>query len=115
MAVRGDLVRVATSSDFKLSVVFVFLVVVALFFVFTGPHLAHLYAGLNGCKANGDCESRELDAQRVQQILPVRPSAQSLILPCFLGISGARRCCAELETGTFRLAWTKAVEKALGP
>lgn len=97
---------------FQAFVVFVFLVVVALFFVFTGPHLAHLYAGLNGCKANGDCES--LTNSMLNEYNKYFPFVQalSLIFPLLLGIFwGAPLIAHELETGTYRLAWTQGVSR----
>jgi hypothetical protein len=98
---------------FQALVVFTLLVAVALFFIFTGPHLANLYGDLKGCKANGDCES--LTNSLVNQYNKELPFVQALnlIFPALLGMFwGAPLIARELETGTYRLAWTQGVTRA---
>jgi len=88
------------------------LVAVALFFAFTGPHFASLYQDLKTCKAKGDCDS--LTHSLLNGYNTYFPFAQafSLVLPALLGMFwGAPLIARELESGTYRLAWTQGVTR----
>ena len=98
---------------FQALVVFGLVVAVALFFVFTGPHLANLYVELKSCKVHGDCQS--LTNSLLNQYNKELPFVQALnlIFPALLGMFwGAPLIARELESGTFRLAWTQGVTRA---
>ena len=87
------------------------LAVVALAAGITGPALAHLYDTTIGtCKANGgDCSTALSLFNAHDQVLKVIAQAVSLGLPVVVGMFwGAPLVARELESGTFRLAWTQS-------
>ncbi len=79
----------------------------------TGPHLAHVYDAFeSNCKSAGNC------ATATNPVLSVDKSLQSAlpfivaIAPALVGVFfGAPIIARELETGTFRLAWTQSVTR----
>lgn len=76
----------------------------------TGPALAHLYDTTMGtCKASGgDCSTALSLFNARDQVLRVVAQAIPLGLPAVLGMFwGAPLVARELESGTFRLAWTQ--------
>jgi hypothetical protein len=98
---------------FQALVVFGLLVAVALFFIVTGPHLADLYGELKVCKAHGDCDS--LASSLLNTYNKELPFVQALdlIFPALLGMFwGAPLIARELESGTYRLAWTQGVTRS---
>ena len=79
----------------------------------TGPHLAHLYdSNVANCAAQNNCDSAAkaflLNDQFLQSIL----GPLVLLIPALAGIFwGAPLIAREIETGTFRLAWTQSVSR----
>jgi hypothetical protein len=85
----------------------------AVLFLVTGPHLAHLYdTTVATCGAHDDCGTVQgsfLGMDRFLQHL----SVVVVVLPALLGIFwGAPLIARELEDGTFRLAWTQSVTRS---
>ena len=94
-------------------VVLVLLVATAVFFAVTGPHLWSEYDSLKNCSAHGDCAS--LNSSVNNGYSKVFPFVQALViaLPGLLGMFwGAPLIARELESGTYRLAWTQGVTRA---
>ena len=89
------------------------LAVVAVVLAITGPRLAHDYATAQAtCQRSSDCGS--VLAQFVADYHAVQVALNSLILvlPVLIGIFwGAPLVARELETGTFRMAWTQSVTR----
>jgi hypothetical protein len=85
----------------------------------SGLSLAHLYdaSGLPGCHLHGDCES--LAATFLHQVrsapygmLHSLGGAIVLLAPAVIGMFwGAPLIAREVETGTFRLAWSQSVSR----
>ncbi len=90
------------------------LVAVAVTLLLTGPHMAHLYdATVKDCRAKSDCAfvTNALTSEYNKQFQFME--ALSTILPGILGIFwGAPLIARELETGTFRLAWSQSVTRS---
>ncbi len=87
------------------------LVALAIVLVVTGPHLAHVNEAFQrACKAAGDCATA---SNPVFGVDPTLQNALPLIVtfvPALIGLFyGAPLVARELETGTFRLAWTQSV------
>jgi hypothetical protein len=94
-------------------VTFAALIIVAAVLASTGPHLAHLYdTSVASCTAN-----RGPAATCVNPVVAAYPLLQQLgtvlvAVPALTGIFwGAPLVARELETGTFRLAWTQSVTR----
>ena len=90
------------------------LVVVALVLAATGPHLVNVYdTAFAACKASGGtstaCNNPVSDTFHGLQIaVPILV----LVVPVLIGMFwGAPLIAHELETGTFRLAWTQSVSR----
>jgi len=86
------------------------LAVVAVAAGLTGPGLAHLYdTTIANCASNGgDCSAALGLFNAHDQVLKVIAQAIPLGLPAVLGMFwGAPLVARELESGTFRLAWTQ--------
>ena len=90
------------------------LVVVAIVLALTGPHLVNVYdTALAACKASGGqssaCNNPVSDTFKGLQIAVM---ALVLVVPALIGMFwGAPLIAHELETGTFRLAWTQSVSR----
>lgn len=98
---------------FQALVVAAILAAAGLFCVITGPHLWGLYDDLKTCKAHGDCQG--LTNSILNRYNKYFPFVQglSVALPALLGMFwGAPLIARELETGTYRLAWTQGVTRA---
>lgn len=88
------------------------LIAIAIALALTGPHLAHLYdTTVAPCAAHNDCAS-------VRSIfLKKDPFLQGfnlllLIVPALIGMFwGAPLIAREIESGSFRLAWTQSVTR----
>jgi hypothetical protein len=96
------------------------LLVFAVLLAVTGPHLASLYAasGIGGCH-DGGCGGLassfvgQLQASGPYPALYVVSIAVIILTPALIGVFwGAPLIARELETGTFRLAWTQSVSRA---
>ena len=79
----------------------------------TGVHLSHLYHSLvSGCSANNNCD---LAISQFVQHYPFLQNALEFLLriaPAIIGIFwGGPLIARELETGTYRLAWTQTVSR----
>jgi hypothetical protein len=87
------------------------LVVVA---ALTGPYLGHLYATtVASCRARGDCAAAVAAFGPHDGFLRAALPLLMLVVPAVLGIFwGAPLLARELETGTFRLAWTQSVTRS---
>lgn len=89
------------------------LVVLAIVLAVTGPHLAQVNdAFQRACKVAGDCATatnpvHEVDVP-LQGLLPFVVTVAPALIGLFFGAPLVAR---ELETGTFRLAWTQSVTK----
>jgi hypothetical protein len=88
------------------------LTVIAVILAVTGPQLVHLYdTSVRPCTARGDCSAATaglLDKYRLLVDL-----GNALVLaPALIGVFwGAPLVARELESGTFRLAWTQSVSR----
>jgi hypothetical protein len=93
------------------------LVLIAVALALTGPHLAHLYdtSGISLCQAQSNCASlasRFLSEARAAFIDKMLLGFGGVMVaaPALVGIFwGAPLIARELETGTYRLAWTQTV------
>jgi hypothetical protein len=93
------------------------LVVFAVLLAVTGPHLASLYAasGIGGCHGSSCGHLASSFVGRLQAAGPypalyVISIAVIILTPAMIGVFwGAPLIARELETGTFRLAWTQSV------
>ncbi len=97
---------------FQAVAVSVLLGATAVFFAVTGPHLWSEYDNLKTCAAHGDCAS--LNSSVNNGYITVFPFVQalSIALPGLLGMFwGAPLIARELESGTYRLAWTQGVTR----
>ncbi|WP_298335182.1 ABC transporter permease subunit [Ferrimicrobium sp.] len=91
----------------------VLLVLFAIVLAITGPHLVHVYDAFEkSCRAARDC------ATTPNPVIGVDSSLQSALplivtaVPALLGIFfGAPLIARELETGTYRLAWTQSITR----
>jgi hypothetical protein len=96
------------------------LVVFAVLLAVTGPHLASLYAasGVGSCHDSGCGRLAsgfvgQLQASGPYPALYVISLAIIILTPAVIGVFwGAPLIARELETGTFRLAWTQSVSRA---
>jgi hypothetical protein len=90
------------------------LVVVAIVLLITGPHLVSVYdTAVAACKGSGGqgtaCDS---PVTATYKGLQIAVTAMVLVVPALIGMFwGAPLIAHELETGTFRLAWTQSVSR----
>jgi len=79
----------------------------------TGPHLLHVYDSVVvPCAAHGDCFSVTAHFQALDSQLRQPCSTLMLLAPVLFGIFlGAPLIARELESGTYRLAWTQSVTR----
>lgn len=89
------------------------LVIIAIVLIITGTHLVHLYdTTVANCKAKGDCQTATSAFLNTDTLLQNGLSALLLVLPALLGIFwGAPLIARELETGSFRFAWTQSISR----
>jgi hypothetical protein len=90
------------------------LVVVGIVLVATGPHLVNFYdRALAACKASGGASSAcHNNIPNFDQTLQKATSVLILVVPALIGMFwGAPLIAHELESGTFRLAWTQSVSR----
>jgi ABC-2 family transporter protein len=89
------------------------LAVLAIVLVITGVHLAQVNdAFLASCKATGDCSSSANPIFQDDPSLHVFLPLIVLVSPAIIGVFlGAPLIAGELESGTFRLAWTQSVTR----
>jgi hypothetical protein len=90
------------------------LAVIAVVLAVTGPNLVHVYdVNLAACKASGGqspaCNNPVVGTFHAFQVALI---ALVLVVPALIGMFwGAPLIAHELETGTFRLAWTQSVSR----
>jgi hypothetical protein len=91
----------------------------AIMLAVTGPHLASLYAssGIGACRGS-ECGALansfigQLQASGPYRVLYVIGIALIILTPAVIGVFwGAPLIARELETGTFRLAWTQSISR----
>lgn len=89
------------------------LAVVALVVGLTGPGLAHLYdTTVANCATHGDCPAATAGLLGTDKFLQSALSLLVLVVPVLLGMFwGAPLVARELESGTFRMAWTQSVSR----
>jgi hypothetical protein len=89
------------------------LAVIAVILAVTGPHLVHLYdTTVANCTAQGDC-TVATNFLLGQDHLLQQVSLVVVAMPAIIGIFwGAPLVARELETGTFRLAWTQSISRS---
>jgi hypothetical protein len=89
------------------------LAVVAVALAITGPHLAHLYdTSVATCRAHGDCSTAVAAFLRNDHDLRGWLGVLVVVVPGIIGIFwGTPLVARELETGTYRLAWTQSVTR----
>lgn len=87
------------------------LVVVAIVAGITGPHLSHLYnSSVSTCAAHNDCANSVNAFTHNDSILFHVLGLAMLFLPGLVGLFwGAPLVAREIESGTYRLAWTQSV------
>jgi hypothetical protein len=93
---------------------FAALAALAIVLAITGPHLAHLYdtSGIATCKAPSNCDALKSAFLRHDRLLQNLLGPLLLAVPALLGIFwGAPLVARELETGTYRLAWTQSITR----
>jgi hypothetical protein len=89
-----------------------FLVAIGLVLLATGPHLVSLADNFARCQAAGKCVNLANPVNGADHFLQVALPPLVLVAPVLLGIfMGAPLIARELETGTFRLAWTQSVTR----
>ena len=89
------------------------LAIVAIVLGITGLQLAHLYdTTVSTCAAHGDCPAATANLLGTDKFLQTALNVLVLVLPGLLGMFwGAPLLAGELESGTFRLAWTQSVTR----
>ncbi len=85
------------------------LTVVAIVLAITGPHLVHLYdTTVANCSARGDCSSATSALISSGDKLGIVLKVVVEVVPGLIGLFwGAPLVARELETGTYRVAWTQ--------
>jgi hypothetical protein len=91
------------------------LVLVGLVLIATGPHLVGVYdSAVAACRASGGVSQLCTDNPVTKTFRELRFGLMALVLvvPALIGMFwGAPLIAHELETGTFRLAWTQSVSR----
>ncbi|PZS18064.1 MAG: hypothetical protein DLM57_07020 [Pseudonocardiales bacterium] len=97
------------------AVVFGALATLAVVLVVTGLRLRHLYdtSGITTCSATGDCDTvAQAFAAQYSWLQTLVGKILLLLLPAIAGVFwGAPLIARELDTGTYRLAWTQSVTR----
>jgi hypothetical protein len=89
------------------------LAIVAVVLGLTGPHLAHLYdTTVANCQASNDCPTAISSFLKTDRSLQIGLDALVVVVPGVIGLFwGAPLVARELETGTWRLAWTQSISR----
>jgi hypothetical protein len=88
-----------------------FLAAIAVFFALTGAHVAHLYHLSVTCQAQGNCPITGSIFGNNAHVLQWL-STVLVAVPGLIGLFwGAPLVARELETGTWRLAWTQSITR----
>jgi hypothetical protein len=90
------------------------LVAMAVVLALTGPHLVHLYdTTVATCRTTNDCGVATHLFLSTDRALQAWINALVLVFPGIIGIFwGAPLVARELESGTFRLAWTQSITRS---
>lgn len=89
------------------------LAVIAVVLAVTGPRLVHYYdTYVAPCHVHDDCTAAQNAFLGQQHVLQAALGPVLLLLPALIGMFwGAPLIARELETGTFRLAWTQSLTR----
>jgi hypothetical protein len=89
------------------------LVVVAVVLAISGPNLVHLYdVNVASCGTHGDCSTATRAFLANDSTLRTWLGVIVVVIPGLVGIFwGAPLVAREIETGTFRLAWTQSITR----
>jgi hypothetical protein len=89
------------------------LAIVAAALALTGPHLSHLYSStVATCRTRGGCQTAINALVNADRFLQLATTALLFGVPALVGIFwGAPLVARELESGSFRLAWTQSVTR----
>lgn len=89
------------------------LIILAIGLAITGHQIAHLYdTYMVNCKAQGDCPAAIEAVMGHDKLLQPLLGLLMLAAPAVIGIFlGAPLVARELESGTYRLAWTQSVSR----
>jgi ABC-type transport system involved in multi-copper enzyme maturation permease subunit len=90
------------------------LAVLAIVLLITGLQLSHMFdTTVIGCRAHGDCAAANNVLQRQDTALQDLTRLLMYVVPAVIGLFwGAPLVARELETGTYRLAWTQGVTRS---
>jgi hypothetical protein len=90
------------------------LLVVAVASVVTGVHLSSLYSSLVApCHAQGDCDLATGHFLAQYEFIQQAFDMLVLLVPALVGVFwGAPLIAREMDTGTYRLAWTQSVSRS---
>jgi hypothetical protein len=97
----------------QVAVVFGLVGVIAVVLAVTGPNLVHLYdTTVATCQAHGDCSAVTNAFTRDDGFLQKLGTVLTTIVAALLGMFwGAPLVARELETGSYRLAWTQSATR----
>jgi hypothetical protein len=88
------------------------LVILGVFVVIVGQHVIHDWSSVSTCAKSADCASATNAFESKYAHIDEWLDALVLVVPGLIGIFwGAPLVARELETGTFRLAWTQSVSR----
>jgi hypothetical protein len=89
------------------------LAVIAVVLAITGTHLAHLYdTTVATCRAYGHCSTAASAFLKNDRALQIGLDALVVVVPGIIGVFwGPPLIARELETGTYRLAWTQSISR----
>ncbi|MGC1185566.1 MAG: transporter, partial [Candidatus Dormiibacterota bacterium] len=89
------------------------LAVLTIILLVTGLSLAHLYnTSVVTCQAHNDCSSAKAAFLQHYSVLQTVLGVLLVVVPGLVGVYwGAPLIARELETGTYRLAWTQSVTR----
>ncbi|HEY6538061.1 MAG TPA: ABC transporter permease [Candidatus Dormibacteraeota bacterium] len=89
------------------------LAALAIILVITGANLSHLYdTTVTTCRAHNDCSTAKSSFLQDDAGLQTAVGVLVIVVPALLGAFwGAPLVARELETGTYRLAWTQSVTR----
>lgn len=89
------------------------LAIVAVVAAVTGPHLVHLYdTEVAQCATHGDCPTATVGFLATNGSLRTWLGILVIVVPGIMGIFwGAPLVAREVESGTYRLAWTQSVSR----
>ena len=95
------------------AVLFGALAIAAILLAITGPHLVHLYnVNVVACGAHGNCDAATATFLHNDRTVRTWLGIFVIVVPGIIGLFwGAPLVARELESGTYRLAWTQSVTR----